>query len=333
MPESSEPLERLEFDARELMSRYPARWDHPNKQIVAGIAYPPGARAEGTLVYSRWQAMRLPERVDVGVAAKCLTDVGGFYDYEPSGVEAAMEWHVNFADPHLFVAYASSLFAQDEMQVAEHPALGSLREALTAQGRRGVTVEGGSPTPVVISGVERRCAVATEPDPEAGRPAGLYGNAFARAEPQVVVDATSPIDPPTITNLIAMAALPPANGTYTSDQISYIWTTAHTAFTAASIESARSASASSPVVVHSGFWGCGAFGGNRVLMCVLQALAAQTAGIDRLVLHTGPPDGAPAVVEARTLLSDRATDGQLPTADVIEELSAMGFAWGVSDGN
>ncbi len=42
------------------------------------------------------------------------------------------EWWVNFADPHLFVAYGSSLFAQDEIQVAEHPSLGHLREALYA---------------------------------------------------------------------------------------------------------------------------------------------------------------------------------------------------------
>jgi hypothetical protein len=39
-------------------------------------------------------------------------------------------WHVNFADPQLFVAYGSQLLAQDELQAAEHPLLGSIREAL-----------------------------------------------------------------------------------------------------------------------------------------------------------------------------------------------------------
>jgi len=36
-------------------------------------------------------------------------------------------WYVNFADPRLFTAYGSGLFAQDEIQAAEHPILGHLR--------------------------------------------------------------------------------------------------------------------------------------------------------------------------------------------------------------
>ncbi|MEX1263094.1 MAG: hypothetical protein WEE66_04010 [Actinomycetota bacterium] len=44
-----------------------------------------------------------------------------------------------------------------------------------------------------------------------------------------------------------------------------------------------------------GFWGCGAFGGDRLLMTTLQSLAAEMAGIHRL--------------------------------------AGLGFEWGVSDGN
>jgi Poly (ADP-ribose) glycohydrolase (PARG) len=62
----------------------------------------------------------------------------------------------------------------------------------------------------------------------------------------------------------------PWNGTSTSrthivDAIEYVLVTAFTAFRAAALESARSRGAGSPVVVHTGFWGCGAFGGHRVL--------------------------------------------------------------------
>ena len=96
----------------------------------------------------------------------------------------AVEWHVNFADPSLFVAYGSRLFAQDEMQVAEHPALGSLKEALVArESSRGDGREG-QPTPVIVMGALRHCRVATEPNAAEGRPHGLYGNAFARADPR-----------------------------------------------------------------------------------------------------------------------------------------------------
>ncbi len=52
----------------------------------------------------------------------------GVYDYaSATGVAGAVEWHVNFADPRLFTAYGTGFFAQDEMQVAEHPGLGALR--------------------------------------------------------------------------------------------------------------------------------------------------------------------------------------------------------------
>jgi Poly (ADP-ribose) glycohydrolase (PARG) len=43
------------------------------------------------------------------------------------------------------------------------------------------------------------------------------------------------------------------------------------------------------VAVHTGYWGCGAFGGNRVLMALLQVLAAGSAGLDQLVFHVGDP--------------------------------------------
>jgi hypothetical protein len=72
----------------------------------------------------------------------------GYYDYRPifdTGV--GVEWHVNFADPNLFYAYGSVFFAQDEIQVAEHPILGSLREAIVAEGRPATTMANGRPTP------------------------------------------------------------------------------------------------------------------------------------------------------------------------------------------
>lgn len=72
----------------------------------------------------------------------------GVYDYAPTtGVAGAVEWHVNFADPRLFTAYGSGLFAQDEMQVAEHPALAALREVLSARRWPTLTEERGALTP------------------------------------------------------------------------------------------------------------------------------------------------------------------------------------------
>lgn len=264
-----------------------------------------------------------------------LIDQPGYFEYTPAlDRPGAVEWHVNFADPQLFVAYGSSLFAQDEMQVAEHPALGSLKEALDAQELCALTVDTDDPTPILVMGVERRCRVATDSNAAEGRPHGLYGNAFARADEAAIKRATMRIDPPTITNLIAMAAPAGGRGRYDIHEIEYVLRTAYTAFRAAVLESARSRGSECPVVVHTGFWGCGAFGGNRVLMAALQILAAEMAGLERVVFHTGEAAGAAAINDAKQLFEpDRITGSPMAAHDLIELIDAIGFEWGVSDGN
>jgi hypothetical protein len=287
-----EPIERRDYVTAALMAENRPAWHHPNKRIVYEIACPPGAAHGCRLAYSRWTAMPLPTSLEGVADGRLVRVLDGYYDYAPSlDPGEGIEWHVNFADPHLFVAYASSLFAQDEMQAAEHPALGALREALVADRLAAVTVEKGEPTPVLVMGVERRCRVATDPDAAEGRPAGVYGNAFARADGDAVGRATTPIDPPTITNLIAMAAPPGGYGRYGADEIESVLTTAFTGFRAAVLESRRERGPATSVAVHTGYWGCGAFGGNRVLMALLQVLAAGSAGLDQLVFH-GPADGS-----------------------------------------
>jgi hypothetical protein len=86
-----------------------------------------------------------------------------------------------------------------------------------------------------------------------------------------------------------------------------------------------------PVVVHSGFWGCGAFGGNRVLMLMLQITAAGAAGLTQLVLHTGE-GGEGAFKDACAALA-RIGDSPCSPADLIARVSGLGFEWGESDGN
>ena len=97
-------------------------------------------------------------RVTSELHATELEAMPGYYEY--AGGDAAT-WHVNFADPFLFVAYGSRLLAQDELQCVEHPALGSIREAL---GEHALTEQDNMATPVLIAGVERRCVLATAPN-------------------------------------------------------------------------------------------------------------------------------------------------------------------------
>ena len=161
-PAVPEPLQRRTYTAAELIRQHPPVLRNENKQVLFAIACPAGAVHSGRLEYSRWPEIPLPppREVDPVSAARLVVVRDGFYDYRPildPGV--GVEWHVNFADPNLFYAYGSALFAQDEIQVAEHPVLGSLREALVAEGRPTTTIENGRPTPVLVMGAERRVRI------------------------------------------------------------------------------------------------------------------------------------------------------------------------------
>jgi hypothetical protein len=322
------PVERRVFEADRLLSEHPPVLRHPNKRVVYEIACPPGCVHGGRLTYTRWREMPLPERAAPAEALRLVERREDVYDYAPVlADEQAVEWHVNFADPHLFFAYGSGLFAQDEIQAAEHPALGALREALTASGASPTTVEGGRPTPILVRGVERRCRVATDRDTGQGRPRGLYGNLFAAASEVTVRRAVTRIDPPTVTNLIAVAAPTGRFGPYGREEIEGVLTTAFTGFRAAVLESGNAA-----VAVHTGFWGCGAFGGNRVLMALLQVLAAGMAGVRRPVFHTFDAAGTAALDSALRRIEDL-PGPTIAFRDLADRIAAMGFEWGVSDGN
>jgi hypothetical protein len=329
-----EPIERIVFDVPAMIAEHPPIIHDPNKRAVFEAACPDRCVYAGELGYSRWQALDLPREIDPAAALARVTGAPTVYDYvwvdDPAG---AVEWHVNFADPFLFFAYGTGLFAQDEMMCAEHPVLGSLVEALRERGHAPVTEEHGRPTPVLVTGAERRCYVITEPDESAGRPRGLYGNEFSAAPEEVVRAATVTLDPPTITNIIAMAAPSYRSGRYTRETIEYVLMTAYTGFAAAVAESARLAPGAS-VVVHSGYWGCGAFGGDRVLMTMLQVLAAGAAGVDRLVFHTVSAEGAAPFEDALEVVRGKlAAEGPLGADALIDRIDAMAFEWGTSDGN
>ena len=330
-----QPLYRREFRAADIMANYPPQWHHPNKVAVHRLACPPGCRHEGVITVSRWGAMPLPQALEPAVHQTELVVREDVFDYEPSLPPPAVEWHLNFAASDLFCAYGGGLFAQDEMQVAEHPALGSVREALLAAGLSTRPVEGGKPTPILVKGVQRRCRIATDRNPAEGRPNGLYGNNFATADESAIRRAVTVIEPPTVSNIVAIEAPPGGYGTYRKEEIEFILTTAFTGFAAARLESLGSSAPPPQVAIHTGFWGCGAYGGNRTLMALLQLLAAQLAKIDKLVFHTVDHVGAGALAAATRTLREIAGGRQqpVPLRQLIADIEGRRFRWGVSDGN
>ena len=163
-------------------------------------------------------------------------------------------------------------FAQDEVQVAEHPILVSVETAIE-KGDHGAkrllrsTVEGDLATPILLEGVPRFCTVDTE---------GIYGQLFRVATESTIREKVARVTPPTKSNILAISAPQGSRGAkYSEDLIERIFRTAFAGFRATVLTCGG-------VTVHTGFWGCGAFGNNRQLMTVIQLLAAGAAGVQNL---------------------------------------------------
>ncbi|WP_395743195.1 hypothetical protein [Prosthecobacter sp.] len=336
--------QQIDFDIARLASDFPPVWRHPHKQAVYDLVLSEGEAPGGTLRYTRWELAPLPDEAPLHACDfKAET---GFFTYRDS---APGIWHLNFADPRLFAAYGSPLMAQDEWQVLEHPVLGSLREALLHDQQPALTRENGISTPVLISNVPRQCSldlsgaaalkgvalswwqILVSPFWSGVKTNPLYGNAFQHASTAEVLRTITVLN--RSSNIIAISA-PTGTGAYSRRQITDILQTAGSGFMAAVLESTRQNVSSDQVTIHTGWWGCGAFGGNRTLMALLQMLAAKMAGIAHLTFHIGPDRDLFHFDEARAFLdlvtnNDRLT--HLPS--ILDEIEKLHFSWGQSDGN
>ena len=202
-----------------------------------------------------------------------ITQRSGNYKYLPNlEKDKTTHWYVNFSDPYLFGFATGPAFAQDEVQVAEHPILVSVGTAIE-KGDHGAkrllrsTVEGDLATPILLEGVPRFCAIDTE---------GIYGQLFRVATESTIREKVARVTPPTKSNILAISAPQGSRGAkYSEDLIERIFRTAFAGFRATVLTCGG-------VTVHTGFWGCGAFGNNRQLMTVIQLLAAGAAGVQNL---------------------------------------------------
>jgi hypothetical protein len=316
-------LLRRDHDAATLMREQP-RLRHPHKRLVYELCG--GSATTGAITVTRWAAEPLP--ANAALASTEVTAVAGHYDY--AGDDRGV-WHVNFADPQLFVAYGSPLLAQDELQAAEHPVLGAIREALIADGEPALTEEDGVATPVLVAGAERLCTIETAPDLDAGRVYGLYGNRFAAASAEVIRRAVVVHRQPARTNLIAIAASV-GSGEYTRPQLDRILVTAYTGFAAAVAETER-IWPGTPTEIRTGFWGCGAFGGNRQVMVIMQVLAARLANVSRLRIYAFDAAGHASFTAGSAALDRALGQPGEPLGDLVERIADLDYEWGVSDGN
>ena len=314
------PKDSFSFEVANLLSESRVEWSDSNKAFAADLIHVNPSNFKGDIVFKVWPEADLPQKITGERGFEVREE---FFDYSSDGQH--FDWYLNFADPDLFGFYNSSLMAQDELQVFEHPVLAHLREKLLSLDFYPETTDDNKrPTPVTVKGAYRVCSIDTEPDKDGY---SIYGNAFSQAPEEIIRERVTPIVLPTKSNILAMASLPGRRGSYTANQIEDILLIAFTGFSAASQESDKTRMPR----VNSGFWGCGAYGGNRMIMTILQSVAASLAGVE-LRYWAGDSSGADVAEDAYKIYCDILKKSN-NTQDIISTLVEMKFDWGVSDGN
>lgn len=327
----AELLNTWTFDARALAMRFPPVLRVPNKQALYRAVCSEPDHHEGDVIVTRWRAPPFADLAVPGTWSGTVAARSTWYEYPTD--DASEHWHLNFASRSVFLAYGAAAFAQDEIQVAEHPILASIREAFLGEGHALCTSdESRVPTPVLFQNVQRLAAIATDRDFDAAWSAGLYGRRFVEAPAEVVVDAVTRIRPASRSNIVAIEAPANGRGCYELREIEYALVAISSAFQAVRACSPARA------ILHTGFWGCGAYGGDRILMTLVQLAAARVAGLDGIVVHARDRSGVDDVERAVTALAtivevlDPHHEG-IPLRDLADTLANMGFVWGDGDGN
>jgi len=318
------------YTVRELLRDNPPEYCNDFKREIYEKAYEEFAdpQSEVVIKFSR-NVCANPADIRIEVAAQPeITTVPYFFRYDDPKSPDEMCWYLNFADPHMFTAYDSDLFAQDEIQTLEHPLLASLMLTLAGTGGtdlRPLTVEGGQPTPWIFENVPYWIKVDTTPVDEDGVTQSIYGNNFADSDYLLLRRAITVNDDPLArNNIIAMAAPYPGYGEYKSHEVWQMLSTVIAGF-APAVETA----AGQRTVIHTGRWGAGAFGGSEELALCVQILGGRLCGVSKLCFHA---------VSLELLKNARQTADTVYSAaktaeDIVTLLSERNYRWGYSDGN
>lgn len=164
----------------------------------------------------------------------------------------------------------------------------------------------------------------------------VYGNAFAKASERSLVQACHYLPQAQTVNLIAIEAPSHGRGSYNREDVDYILLTCYTGFKAAQIlankthalNARRAPSGRNTrfrTVIHTGWWGCGAYGNNRQMMIVTQLLAAYWAELDELVFHTQDTKHQADIDAARSLVEKLLREKQVER--VIDLIVQVGLQW------
>jgi hypothetical protein len=167
----------------------------------------------------------------------------------------------------------------------------------------------------------------------------VYGNAFAKASERQLIQACQYLPKSQTVNLIAIEAPSHGRGSYTREQIEYILVTCYVGFKAAGIlankthalntrnqqSSSRSGNSRFRTIIHTGWWGCGAYGNNRRMILLTQILAAYWTQIDEIIFHTQTTEHQKDIDAAREFATKMLREKRID--DVIKQILQLDLQW------
>ncbi|KAJ3411612.1 hypothetical protein HDV05_001981 [Chytridiales sp. JEL 0842] len=186
----------------------------------------------------------------------------------------------------------------------------------------------GNPAPFLIMNIPKVCEIMPKGIYQ-GQKYDVYGDQFKNAEPDLIRQIATPLQPGLRkSNLICMNAphqwanhLRPKQGAYKLHEIRHVFRTAYTSFYGAMKRSPNNAS----VVIHTGDWGCGKFGGSRTVMCFLQIAAARAVGVERIYYHSNRD--REKLDQALALLQKVWPSGKIEVEALLKALEAEKKEW------
>ena len=323
-------MARVSVKVQDLLNNYPPEYTyHVKKEWYDRAAYH-HRHQHGTVKISRWQfADSRKEPLFFQQMPMKVLVRNDFFRYHEVDDEKTRVFWLNFADSQLFGFYDGYMFAQDEIQTLEHPLLGSVMEYIDRNETEtlvALTEQKGLPTPYIVEHVPYWIQIQTNPVLPDGRRANLYGRRLRLSTPEERAQGFSVLQSEKKNNIIAMAAPCGGHGLYTVKQLEYLLKCAFSAFAGATRVTA--ASKHEFCTIHTGKWGCGAFGNNEELIHLVQLIAASSVGVTNIVFHAVNHAALVKAFEKFREWKDAWSISQLT-----EYLVSQKYQWSDEDGN
>lgn len=315
----------ISLKVADLIKNYPPKYDCQRKAQLYNKALRYHKSQRGIIKVSRWtynKDRKAPITFEKNPVEISIDN--NFFRYDDS-YENQKTWWLNYADENLFGYYSSDLFAQDEIQTLEHPLLGSIVEYLDEndlQDLKTKTEEKDFVSPYLIENAPYWIKIDTSPILKDGTVGNLYSWNFVDASEEEVNAGISIIQKEIKNNIIAMAAPSRGKGEYTKEQLTRSLETVIVAFGAA--KKISNTNKFEKCIIHTGNWGCGAFGNSKELMYLVQILGASVVGVDKLVFHS---------VDEEIFNLAKNKFNNCDVNDIIGYLQNQHYQWRESDNN